>query len=122
MKNIETVYTFDIIALPNVNEWSIAVPVARARRARARARGRRDRMAYGRVLRKLTVCRHWTLDRLPARGSERRVSLVTDSSQSRNGVSGRRLCVRLVSTEPERTPAQNIGLSIRVRITRIYFL
>ncbi|CAG4973017.1 unnamed protein product [Colias eurytheme] len=36
-------------------------------------------MAYDRVLRKLTVCRHWTLDRLPARGAIRtraRVSFV----------------------------------------------
>ncbi|CAH3846166.1 unnamed protein product [Pieris brassicae] len=30
-----------------------------------------NRMAYDRVLRKLTVCRHWTLDRLSARGTDR---------------------------------------------------
>lgn len=29
--------------------------------------------------------------------------------QSRNGVSENRTCVRLVSQQPERTPAQNIG-------------
>lgn len=27
---------------------------------------RRKLVSYARVLRKLTVCRHWTLDRLPA--------------------------------------------------------
>lgn len=42
-------------------------------------------------------------------------------SQSRNGVSARWLCVRLKFQQPERTPAQNIGLSTSVRITRSPF-
>lgn len=60
------------------------------------------------VLRKLTVCRHWTLDRLPVPGFGKR------RCQSRNGVSEHKTCVRLVSLQPERTPAQNIGPSIRI--------